>query len=261
MLELRRLQAGYGRTEVVRGVSLHVGAGEIVALVGANGAGKTSLMKAVSGLLRPTGGDILWDGAPIHATPIAARVRAAIVHVPEGRQLFAGLSAGGNIRLGGYLAPPEAACPKDAAVAQAAGLFPDIAGRLHESAGTFSGGQQQMIAIARGLMARPRLLLLDEPSLGLSPLLVAAMFRLIAGLRARGIAVLLAEQNARAALAIADRAYVIENGRVALEGTGPGLLANPEMAQRYLGTGQARPVDSAESHRLALRLRALFTDI
>ncbi len=253
MLELRALSAGYGHTEVLREVSLHVAPGEVVALVGANGAGKSTLVKAVSGLLRPTGGAVLFDGVPVHALPVADRVRRGIVHVPEGRQVFAGLTARENPRLGAYLDPSGAG----ARMAGACAAFPDVAARLDAAAGTFSGGQQQMLAIARGLMAQPRILLLDEPSLGLSPLLVADVFRLVAALRTRGIAVLLAEQNARAALAIADRGVVIENGRVVLEGTGAALLASPEVAARYLGTGAATPVSDDESRRLAARLRTL----
>lgn len=253
MLELRDLSAGYGRTEVLRGVSLHVAPGEVVALVGANGAGKSTLVKTVSGLLRPTGGAVLFEGKPIHALSVADRVRAGIVHVPEGRQVFAGLTARENLRLGAYLDTTDA----DARATEACAAFPDVASRLDAAAGTFSGGQQQMLAIARGLMARPRILLLDEPSLGLSPFLVADVFRLVGALRSRGIAVLLAEQNARAALTIADRGVVIENGRLALEGTGAALLASPEMAQRYLGTGTATRVSDDESQRLAARLRTL----
>ena len=253
MLELRALSAGYGHTEVLREVSLRIEPGEIVALVGANGAGKSSLVKTVSGLLRPTGGAVLLDGSPIHLLPVAERVRRGIVHVPEGRQVFAGLTARENLRLGAYLDPSD----MEARMADACASFPDVAARLDAAAGTFSGGQQQMLAIARGLMGRPRLLLLDEPSLGLSPLLVADVFRLVAALRTRGIAVLLAEQNARAALAIADRGVVIENGRVAMEGTGAALLHSPEVAARYLGTGAATAMSDDESRRLAARLRTL----
>ena len=253
MLELRALSAGYGHTEVLRQVSLRVNPGEVVALVGANGAGKSSLVKTVSGLLRPTGGAVLLDGSPIHLLPVAERVQRGIVHVPEGRQVFAGLTARENLRLGAYLDPSD----MDARMADACASFPDVAARLDAAAGTFSGGQQQMLAIARGLMARPRLLLLDEPSLGLSPMLVADVFRLVAALRTRGIAVLLAEQNARAALAFADRGVVIENGRGGMEGTGAALLDSPEVAARYLGTGAATAVSDEESRRLAARLRTL----
>ena len=253
MLELRALSAGYGNVEVLRQVSLRIGPGEVVALVGANGAGKSTLVKAVSGLVRPTEGAVLLDGAPIHALPVAERVRRGIVHVPEGRQVFAGLTARENLRLGAYLDPSDMA----ARMASACEAFPDVAARLDVAAGAFSGGQQQMLAIARGLMARPRLLLLDEPSLGLSPLLVADVFRLLATLRARGVAILLAEQNARAALAIADRGVVIENGRVAMEGSGAMLLGSPDIAARYLGAGAAAAVSDDESRRLAARLKTL----
>ena len=233
LLAIDGLHAGYGRTEVLRDVSFTVAPGEVVALVGANGAGKSTLVKAISGLLRPTVGSIRLEGTPVHALPVSERVRRGIVHVPEGRQVFAGLSARENLRLGAWLDRTDLDARIDAACAP----FPDVANRLDAPAGSFSGGQQQMLAIARGLMARPRLLLLDEPSLGLSPMLVADVFALVASLRTRGIAVLLAEQNARAALAIADRGIVLENGAVVMQGTGAELLASPDVAAKYLGTG------------------------
>ena len=253
MLDLRDVCAGYGAAEVLRGVSLHVAPGEVVELVGANGAGKSTLVKLVSGLLRLGAGAMLLDGTPVQGLSAADRVRRGVVHVPEGRQVFAGLSARANLRLGAYLDPRGT----DARMNEACSAFPDIATPLDAAAGTFSGGQQQMLAIARGLMAQPRLLPLDEPSLGLSPMLVADVFRRIASLRTRAIAVLLAEQNARAALAIADRGIVIENGRVAMEGAGSALLDSPEIAQRYLGTGAATRVSHDESRRLTARLRTL----
>jgi len=253
MLDVRGLSAGYGAVTVLRDVSLHVGPGEVVALVGANGAGKSTLVKAVSGLLRPGSGAVLLDGQPVHALPVAARVRRGIVHVPEGRQVFAGLTARENLALGAHLDRSDLA----ARITDACAAFPDLRARLDQPAGAFSGGQQQMLAIARGLMARPRLLMLDEPSLGLAPLLVAEVFRLVAALRTRGIAVLLAEQNARAALAVADRGVVIENGRVVMEGAASALLASPEIAARYLGTGAATAVPQDEARRLAAQLKTL----
>ena len=252
MLDVQDLTVRYGAATVLRGVSLRVPPGEVVALVGANGAGKSTLVKAVSGLLRPASGTVLFDGQPIQDMPVAARVRRGIVHVPEGRQVFAGLTARENLGLGAYLDRSDLAARIDEACAP----FPDLHARLDQHAGAFSGGQQQMLAIARGLMARPRLLMLDEPSLGLAPLLVAEVFQLIAALRRRGIAVLLAEQNARAALAVADHGVVIENGRVVMQDTAAALLADPEVAARYLGTGAATAVPQEEASREARRLAA-----
>jgi branched-chain amino acid transport system ATP-binding protein len=262
MLELKALSAGYGGSAVVRGIDLRVGAGEIVALVGANGAGKSTLVKAISGLVAPQGGQILFDGEPIDGLSPRARVQRGIVHVPEGRQVFAGLSIAENLRLGAWTQRARSGKVRIAERMRAlAGQFPVLQERLAEPAGTLSGGQQQMLAIARGLMAEPRLLLLDEPSLGLAPLLVVETFRLIQGLRSRGMSILLSEQNARLSLGIADRGYVIETGRVALTGTGRELLGKPEVAARYLGVGSALNSQSdARADELATRLaRALDT--
>ncbi len=260
MLEVRGLAAGYDRTPVVRDIDLVVGAGEIVALIGANGAGKSTLIKAVSGLLPARAGRILLDGKRIDRLTPRARVLSGIAHVPEGRQVFAGLSIAENLLLGAYayrrrLDENELA----RRVAQVCAEFPALRDRLDEPAGNLSGGQQQMLAIARGLMGQPRLLLLDEPSLGLSPLLVAEIFRLIADLRAQGIAILLSEQNARMSLAIADRGYVIETGRVVLKGSGQELLGNPEVAEQYLGVGKAAGMPDAQRHAyLVARLQKIF---
>ena len=238
MLELRSLDTGYAGRPVVHGVDLQVRAGEIVALVGANGAGKSTIAKAVSGLLPALGGEIRLDGRSITGLSPAERVRHGIVHVPEGRHIFAGLSVVENLELGAYLhrhAPPAF----DETLRSVYARFPVLEARTHDVAGHLSGGQQQMLAIGRGLMSRPRLMILDEPSLGLSPSLVAEVFRLIAGLRQQGLAILLAEQNARMSLAIADRGYVIENGRVVLSGAAASLLESDEIASRYLGLGEA----------------------
>ena len=253
-LELRGIAAGYGGNDVLRGVSLRVEPGEVVTLVGANGAGKSTLVKTVSGLLRPSTGQVLFDGQPVHRLSPAERLRRGIVHVPEGRQVFAGLTVEENLRLGSYL---HRGADLPARLREVCELFPVLGARLGDVAGNFSGGQQQMLAIARGMMGKPKLLILDEPSLGLSPQLVAEVFRLVQSQRGRGIAILLAEQNARAALLIADRGYVIENGSVAMEGAGRDLLASPEIAHRYLGTGEATQVSAEESRRLAERLREL----
>lgn len=239
-LELKRLAAGYDGNPAVRDIDLQVGDREIVALVGANGAGKSTLVKAVSGLLSPQAGEILFDGKPIGRLSARERVRLGIVHVPEGRQVFASLSIAENLRLGAWTQRAQLGPSAiDAQVRKVCGRFPVLGDRLHHPAGTLSGGQQQMLAIARGLMARPRLLLLDEPSLGLAPLIVTEIFRLIQALRTQGISILLSEQNARLSLRIADRAYVIESGRVALQGTGAELLDRPDVAERYLGVGRA----------------------
>jgi len=239
MLEVRQLSAGYGGHAVVRDISLRLGKGEIVALVGANGAGKSTLAKAISGILAPQQGEILLDGVPIGRLSARARVLLGVVHVPEGRQVFGGLSIAENLRLGAWTQRRLGAQAIEKRMRQVCERFPVLLERLHEPAGTLSGGQQQMLAIARGLMAEPRLLLLDEPSLGLSPILVVEIFRLVQALRAQGISILLAEQNARLSLGIADRGYVIETGRVALEGSGAQLLAMREVAERYLGVGKA----------------------
>ena len=224
MLEIQGLTTGYGADAVVHDVGLIVKTGEIVALIGANGAGKSTLLKAISGLLPVQSGEILFDGERIEKLSSRERVRRGLAHVPEGRQVFAGLSIEENLWLGGngHRHLPEEESSRR--LTEMCTRFPALSERLQEPAGNLSGGQQQMLAIARGLMSRPRLLLLDEPSLGLSPLLVSETFRLVASLRAQGMAILLSEQNARQSLAIADRAYVLEAGRVVLEGTGQELL-------------------------------------
>lgn len=261
MLELKRIHTGYGGMDVIHGIDLEVGAGEIVALVGANGAGKSTLVKVVSGLLPLRAGEILFEGERIDRLSPRARVLKGIAQVPEGRQVFGGLSVAENLRLGAYVhrrALGEA--DLQARIHAVCERFPVLLERLDTPVGNLSGGQQQMLVIARGLMAEPRLLILDEPSLGLSPVLVAEIFRLIAALRAeRGVSIVLAEQNAKLSLAIADRAYVIEMGRVALAGTGRELLASPAVAERYLGVGHAvGSADAAAHGRLVGRLKGIF---
>ncbi|MEJ0070230.1 MAG: ABC transporter ATP-binding protein [Pseudomonadota bacterium] len=246
MLELRGLVTGYGDLTVLHGIDLTVAAGEIVALVGANGAGKTTLAKTVSGLLPARQGRILLAGAPIEGLSARERVRRGIAHVPEGRQIIAGLTVAENLRLGAYVARrrlgPAGIARRVEAVCR---HFPVLTGRLDEPAGNLSGGQQQMLAIARALMLEPRVLVLDEPSLGLSPVLVTEIFKLIGDLRAQGLAILLSEQNARLSLAIAARGYVIEMGRVALQGRGRELLDRPEIVERYLGIGKTASAGDA----------------
>jgi branched-chain amino acid transport system ATP-binding protein len=259
MLELKGLAAGYGGNAVVRDVALRIAEREIVALVGANGAGKSTLVKAISGLVAPQAGEIAFAGRPIGRLSPRERVRLGIVHVPEGRQVFAGLSIRENLRLGAWT---QRSSRRGAAIEkrlrEVSERFPVLLERLEEPAGTLSGGQQQMLAIARGLMAEPRLLLLDEPSLGLAPLVVTEIFRLIQALRAQGMAILLAEQNARLSLRIADRGYVIETGRVALEGSGEALLRSPDVAERYLGVGKTVSAGASDAGQLAARLAKLL---
>jgi branched-chain amino acid transport system ATP-binding protein len=261
MLEVRGLHTGYGGTDVIHGIDFAVGAGEIVALVGANGAGKSTLVKTISGLLPVRAGEISFDGERIDRLNPKARVLKGIAQVPEGRQVFGGLTVAENLRLGAYVYRRALSETElDARIREVCEHFPILLERLGEPVGNLSGGQQQMLVIARGLMARPRLLILDEPSLGLAPVLVAEIFRLIAGLRAQGgVSIILSEQNAKLSLAIADRAYVIETGRVALAGTGAELLASPEVAERYLGVGKAVTVADGPKHaELVARLRELL---
>jgi branched-chain amino acid transport system ATP-binding protein len=240
MLEVKGLEAGYGEVTVLRGIDLQVGAGQIVALIGANGAGKTTLAKTIAGLLPVRKGEILFEGAAIERLRPGERIDRGIAQVPEGRQIIGGLTVGENLRLGAHVkrrSLGEAGIVRR--IGEVCRHFPILTGRLGEHAGNLSGGQQQMLAIARALMVEPRLLVLDEPSLGLSPTLVSEIFRLIANLRTQGLAILLSEQNARMSLAIADHAYVIEMGRVVLQGPGKELMGNPEIAERYLGMGKA----------------------
>jgi branched-chain amino acid transport system ATP-binding protein len=255
LLELKSLAAGYGHHRVLEDVNLTLERGEIVTLLGANGAGKSTLAKAISGLLRPQGGAILLEGEPIGTLPPAERLRRGIAHVPEGRQIFAGMSVAENLALGAYAVPEaDAAAQLEAVWA----LFPVLRERMNDLAGNFSGGQQQMLAIARGLMARPKILVLDEPSLGVAPLLVAEIFRLIVALREQGITILLAEQNAKAALSIADRGYVFEQGRITLSGAAKDLLNSPDVAERYLGMSGTAQSSDATSAALAEKLRRVM---
>ena len=260
MLVLKGVSTGYDSANVVHDVDITLGAGEIVSLVGANGAGKSTLVKTISGLLAIRAGEITLDGKRIDGLSPRARVLRGIAHVPEGRQVFGGLSVEENLRLGAYAQRrnlSEADIKKR--MESVCGRFPILLQRRHVPVVNLSGGQQQMLVIARGLMADPRILVLDEPSLGLAPVLVTEIFKLISSLRSEGRAILLSEQNARLSLAISDRAYVIENGRVALSGTGKALLKNPEVAERYLGVGKAVNLASAASHaKMVKRLKEIF---
>ncbi len=236
MLRVRSLRARYGAVEVLHGVSLHVDAGEIVTIVGANGAGKSTLLNAVAGVVRPADGGVLFGTADLTAAEPEAMVKAGCVLVPEGRQIFPDLTVHDNLLLGGYLRwRREGTRAAGAEIRRVCELFPVLAGRREQRAGTLSGGEQQMVALARALMARPRLLMLDEPSIGLAPLVVKEIFSAIARLRTGGTTILLVEQNARAALAIADRGYVMETGRIMLEGSAQELAANHDVRRAYLG--------------------------
>jgi branched-chain amino acid transport system ATP-binding protein len=232
MLALEDLRSRYGRIEVIHGLSLTVNEGEIVTLIGSNGAGKTTLLRAVSGVQPTCGGSIRFAGETMDALPAHQRVMRGIVQVPEGRQVFAPLSVEDNLRLGAFRRRDHEI---DADLEQTYDTFPLLAEKRRVSAGSLSGGQQQMLAIGRALMARPKLVLLDEPSMGLAPVLVEQIFAIIRDLKARGLTILLVEQNANGALAIADRGYVIETGRIVMSGSGQELLDNPRVQSAYLG--------------------------
>ncbi len=232
LLDVRGLRAGYGAGEVLHGVDLHVAAGEIVTVLGANGVGKTTLNMALSAILPTRGGTVRFDGALLSGRSAAQVVAAGLVHVPEGRRVFPDLPVRDNLLLGSYR---RGRAERSGTLARVLELFPRLRERLAQRAGTLSGGEQQMLAIGRGLMAQPRLLILDEPSLGLSPLLVEEMFGLIARLRAGGTAILLVEQNVVQSLDVADRAYVMESGRCVLDGPAATVRADPALQRAYLG--------------------------
>jgi branched-chain amino acid transport system ATP-binding protein len=235
MLELRELQVAYGPAPALWGVSLQLAAGELLCVVGPNGAGKTTLINAVAGVLRARAGVIVFDGQDITALPPHRFIAAGIALVPEGRRLFTGMTVRENLELGSYLKAARA--QRQASLDAVLELFPALREKLASLAGELSGGQQQMVAIGRALMARPRLLLLDEPSLGLSPLIVHEMFAAIRRINGEGTTVLLVEQNVALAMQMADRAYVLEEGRIAAEGRPTELLARPEIQRAYLGVG------------------------
>ena len=232
MLRIRNMRCGYGNLEVVKGVSLHVNRGEIVALIGANGAGKTTLLRSMVGLLPPSSGTIALDGKDTTRLRPWRRISHGIVLVPEGRQLFVDMSVWDNLLVGGYRNPD-----RRLAIDDVLERFPRLQERRDQMAGTLSGGEQQMLAIARALVARPKMLLLDEPSMGLAPLIVKDVFDIIRELREQDVTVFLVEQNAVMALEVADRGYVLDTGEITLEGQGNDLLMNPEVKRAYLGKG------------------------
>jgi len=232
MLEVTGLRAGYGATEVLRGLDLSVQPGEIVAVLGANGVGKTTLNKVLSGVVSARAGAIRFDGKPITTASASAIVEAGLIHVPEGRKIFPNLSVRENLVLGSYR---RGRARRSDNIERVFSTFPRLRERAAQAAGTLSGGEQQMLAIGRGLMAEPRLLILDEPSLGLSPLLVEEMFALVRNLNSEGLPIMLVEQNVVQSLDLATRAYILENGTVALQGPAAALAADPALRRTYLG--------------------------
>ena len=233
MLSVRAMVLGYGSIVAVRGIDLDVGTGELVAVIGANGAGKTTSLKGIAGALPVRAGSIVFDGEDITRLPVHERVRRGMSLVPEGRGIFARLTVAENLDMGAYLRRDAAGVRSD--IERSYALFPRLGERRRQLAGTLSGGEQQMLAIARALMGRPRLLLLDEPSMGLAPLITRRIFDTIRSIAAERVSILLIEQNARAALELAGRAYVLEGGRVTLEGPAGELLSSDAVRQAYLG--------------------------
>jgi branched-chain amino acid transport system ATP-binding protein len=235
MLTLKSVQAGYGRLPVLKGISFHVRAGEVVTLIGGNGAGKTTTLRAVSGLLPPHKGSVEFAGHDLTRLTPERIVSLGLALVPEGRRVFRTLSVTANLELGAYHRRDKGKVRQD--LEELRRRFPLLQERAQQAAGTLSGGEQQILAIGRALMAKPRLLMLDEPSLGLAPLMVAQVYEILAELKAAGTTILLVEQNARAALKVADRGYVLETGRIILEGSARDLNDDPEVQRAYLGKG------------------------
>lgn len=239
MLRIRNLVAGYGALTVLKGVTLHVAAGEIVAIIGANGAGKSTLLRTISGLVRPRSGGLEFTGRSLCGLTAEHVVRLGCLHVPEGRQVFSPMTVNENLLIGGYARQTSKAELYER-MDRIYSFFPRLVERRRQLAGTLSGGEQQMLAIGRALMACPTFLMMDEPSMGLAPLIVKSIFEIVARLRSEGLTVLLIEQNARAALRLADRGYVLETGQVILEGGATDLLANHDVQRAYLGNDYRR---------------------
>jgi branched-chain amino acid transport system ATP-binding protein len=240
MLEIRNLEVCYGKILAVRGISLEVSEGEVVSLIGANGAGKSSTLRAICGLEKISAGEVCFLGKDITNLPAHKIIRRGIVQVPEGRMIFAGLTIEENLLLGGHAAPDRRNLRDD--MRRVLEAFPVLKDLVDDRAAYLSGGQAQMLALARGLMAGPKFLILDEPSLGLAPLAIQEVFAIIQGLRERGITILLVEQNVRQALAIADRGYVMEGGKIILEGAADALLENELLVSSYLGIKQGTSI-------------------
>ena len=233
MLDLSKLDVFYGAIHALRGVSVTVNEGEIVTLIGANGAGKSTLLRAASGMVRPKTGSVSFLDQDITRASMASIVGRGLIHCPEGRRIFSNLTVKENLELGAYLRKDRAGIAAD--MERALTLFPRVRERLGQVAGTLSGGEQQMLAIGRAILSKPKLLMLDEPSLGLAPVIVQDIFRIIKEINSEGVSVLLVEQNANQALAVADRGYVIETGKIVLEGQAKSLLTDPEVRKAYLG--------------------------
>ena len=247
MLRARNLEAGYGNLRVLKGLSLHVSPGEVVAIIGANGAGKTTLLSSLAGLVKPSSGEVTFRGADITGSRPEAILAAGSSLVPEGRKLFAPMTVRENLELGGYTVRRRAGRREsDSDLERVFALFPRLAERQGQLAGTLSGGEQQMLAIGRSLMARPELIMLDEPSMGLAPLVIKSIFAALASLRSEGKTILVVEQNAKAILKLADRGYVMETGVLVLEGTGAELLANRDVQRAYLGKEYSSIADDRE---------------
>ena len=233
LLEAKDLNVYYGAIHALQGVSFSVDEGEIVSLIGANGAGKSTTLKTVSGLLRPRVGDVLLRGESLKTMPAQDIVRRGVIHVPEGRKIFAPLTVQENLEMGAFTRKDKVEIRTN--LERVFKSFPRLKERLNQLGGTLSGGEQQMLAIGRGMMAGPKVLLLDEPSMGLAPILVEEIFSIIKEINDQGVAILLVEQNALMALSVANRGYVLETGRIVLEGTGQELLQNPQVMKAYLG--------------------------
>lgn len=234
LLSVENLKVSYGGIQAVKGIDLHVAPGELVALIGSNGAGKTTTLKALAGLLHPASGKIHYGGKSMHNIPAHRRVRDGLALVPEGRGIFARLTVAENLQMGAYCRNDKAAIAQD--MLRILDLFPRLAERRAQVAGTLSGGEQQMVALGRAMMSRPRLLMLDEPSMGLAPMLVMKIFETIRDISAQGVSILLVEQNAKLALEVAQRGYVLESGLVTLSGEARNLLGSEAVRRAYLGT-------------------------
>ncbi|AXI77028.1 ABC transporter ATP-binding protein [Peterkaempfera bronchialis] len=233
LLEVEDLRVAYGKIEAVKGISFTVDVGQVVTLIGTNGAGKTTTLRTLSGLLKPIGGQVRFEGKPLSGVPAHRIVSLGLAHSPEGRHIFPRMSIEENLLLGAFLRRDSAGIQRD--VEKAYTLFPILGERRKQAAGTLSGGEQQMLAMGRALMSQPKLLMLDEPSMGLSPIMMQKIMSTITELRATGTTILLVEQNAQAALSLADQGHVMETGRIVLSGTGPDLLHDESVRKAYLG--------------------------